>query len=119
MKKIGIGLLAAGLLGALDGLTALLSAPETRPEIAGIVMGSTIKGLMVGVAAGFFARKFRSVPVGVAFGLGVGFALALLVAVMQGKYYLEIVLPGSAVGAIVGFATQRYGQQPARIAQPA
>jgi hypothetical protein len=40
----------------------------------------------------------------------VGFALALAVAVMQGSHYVEILLPGSAVGAIVGYATQRYGQ---------
>jgi hypothetical protein len=29
------------------------------------------------------------------------------VAAMQGKYYVEIMLPGSILGAIVGFATQR------------
>jgi putative effector of murein hydrolase LrgA (UPF0299 family) len=28
---------------------------------------------------------------------------------MQHGYYLEIMLPGSIVGMIVGFATQRYG----------
>jgi hypothetical protein len=28
---------------------------------------------------------------------------------MQGGYYLEIVLPGTIVGLIVGFATQKYG----------
>jgi hypothetical protein len=28
------------------------------------------------------------------------------VAAMQGKYYLAIMLPGSILGAVVGFATQ-------------
>jgi hypothetical protein len=34
---------------------------------------------------------------------------------MQGKYYMEIMLPGSILGLIVGFATQRMGgsKQPA------
>ena len=43
------------------------------------------------------------------FGLLVGGVLALLVAAMQDKYYLRITLPGAVLGAIVGFATQRYG----------
>jgi putative effector of murein hydrolase LrgA (UPF0299 family) len=32
---------------------------------------------------------------------------------MQHGYYLEIMLPGSIVGMIVGFATQRFGAAPA------
>jgi hypothetical protein len=32
-----------------------------------------------------------------------------MVAYMQHGYYLEIILPGSIVGLIVGYATQRYG----------
>jgi putative effector of murein hydrolase LrgA (UPF0299 family) len=39
--------------------------------------------------------------------------LAFLVAYMQHGYYLEIILPGSIVGMIVGYATQRYGMTPA------
>jgi len=29
---------------------------------------------------------------------------------MQGGYYFEIILPGTLVGLIVGFATQKYGK---------
>jgi predicted membrane protein len=72
-------------------------------------VGSTIKGLIAGVAAGVFARKVSSVPLGILFGLAVGFALAFIVAYMQHGYYLEIILPGSIVGIIVGYATQKYG----------
>jgi hypothetical protein len=31
---------------------------------------------------------------------------------MGGKYYLEIILPGSLVGLLTGFATIRYGRGP-------
>jgi len=38
-------------------------------------------------------------------------ALSFAVAKLDGHgYYFQIVLPGSLLGAIVGFATQRYGQ---------
>jgi putative effector of murein hydrolase LrgA (UPF0299 family) len=47
------------------------------------------------------------------FGLAVGALLAFIVAYMQKGYYLEIMLPGSIVGMIVGFATQRFGATPA------
>jgi hypothetical protein len=32
---------------------------------------------------------------------------------MQGKYYFEIMLPGGTIGAILGWATQRYGTRSA------
>ena len=38
--------------------------------------------------------------------------LALPVALLQGKYYFQIILPGMLVGLIVGFATQKYGKSP-------
>jgi hypothetical protein len=112
MNKPLLGLLLGGLLGIFDGLSALLSAPETKPEIVGIVIGSTFQGLIAGLAIGFFARKYRSLPIGILFGLGVGAALATLVAVLQQGYYLEIILPGSILGMVVGYATQRYGNAP-------
>lgn len=110
MNKAVIGLLTGAVLGAVDGLGALISDPAVAPAIVGIVIGSTIKGIMVGVAAGFFARKVHSIPLGIGFGLLIGCALATLVAVLQQAHYVEIILPGSAVGAIVGFATQKFGK---------
>ncbi|MEA2463799.1 MAG: hypothetical protein QOJ98_1546, partial [Acidobacteriota bacterium] len=68
------------------------------------------KGVIAGIAAGIFARKVRSVAAGIAFGLAVGLVLAYGVAAMEGKYYFEIMLPGGIVGAILGWATQRYGR---------
>ena len=116
MNKPLFGLLLGAVLGAFDGLTALVSAPELRPEILGIVIGSTIKGIIAGVLIGWFAKRFDSLPLGLAFGGTVGLLLALAVAAMPASngqhYYWEIMLPGAAVGLIVGYATQKY--QPAR-----
>ena len=94
---------------------ALVFAAGGSILLMGIVIGSTFKGLVVGVCSGYFAKKVNSLPWGIVFGLVMGLLFAYLVAAMpdpSGKhYYFEIMLPGSIVGAIVGFATQRY--QPA------
>jgi hypothetical protein len=112
MNKILLGLLVGAVLGAFDGSTAWFY-PDVRAQLAGIIVGSTVKGLIAGVAAGMFARKVNSVPLGIMFGLAVGFILAFLVAYMQHDHYLAIILPGSLVGMIVGYATQKYGATPA------
>jgi hypothetical protein len=121
MSKPVLGILLGGILGVLDGLSALVSAPETRPMIVGIVIGSTVKGIIAGVLIGWFARKVDSLPLGILFGLGVGLLLAFLVAAMPSgtgeHYYWQIMLPGSFVGLIVGYATQRYGTRPAKHAR--
>jgi hypothetical protein len=113
MKKPLLGLLLGGVLGVLDGLSALLSAPEVAPEIMGIVIGSTMKGLLVGVLVGWFAYRVRSLAWGMVVGLIVSAFFAYLVAAMpspDGKhYYWEIILPGSILGLIVGYATQSFG----------
>jgi len=110
MNKVILGIVLGGILGVFDGLTALISAPETAPEIVGIVLGSTVKGLVAGLLIGWFARKAQNVWLGLAFGLVVGAFLAWLVT-LGGPYLWEIVIPGSIVGLIVGFATQRFGAQ--------
>jgi hypothetical protein len=102
-----------GVLGIFDGLSALISSPEVSSQIAGIVVGSTFKGLIAGILIGWFAKKVDSLPLGVVFGLVIGAALALPIAVMNSNalhhnYYWQIILPGSVVGLIVGYATQRH-----------
>jgi hypothetical protein len=111
MSKPIFGLLLGGILGVFDGLTAYFT-PEVRNQLLGIVIGSTFKGLVAGLSIGFFARRVKSPPLGVLFGLAVGLVLAWIVAALpdpNGKhYYFEIMLPGALVGGIVGYATQKY-----------
>jgi hypothetical protein len=112
MNKIMVGLIFGVVLGAVDGATALFY-PETRPLIAGIMVGSSFKGMLVGLLSGWFARKVQSTGWGIVVGSALGLLFAFLVAVMdasKGKpHYLEIMLPGFIVGAIVGFLTQKMG----------
>ena len=112
------GLLAGAALGVLDGLSALVSSPEVSDQIAGIVMGSSFKGLLAGVIIGLIARKLRSTVAG----LGVGTLVALVVTAPiaylnathygEPSYYWKIMLPGALVGAIVGYVVMRYGAAP-------
>lgn len=107
MNKITYGLILGGILGIFDGLTSWFT-PEVRPQLVGIVMGSTFKGLLAGVLIGIFARKVHSLGLGVLFGLGVGLLFAFFIAYMQRNYYVQIMVPGGLVGLIVGYATQKY-----------
>jgi len=109
MNRIVVGLLVGGVLGILDGLTAWFT-PEARPGIIGIVIGSTFKGLVAGAIIGLFARKVQSLGWTLLFGTFVGALLAFFIARLQGGYYLQIILPGSLVGLLTGYATIRYGR---------
>jgi hypothetical protein len=110
MKKPFLGTLLGGVLGVFDGLSALVSNPGVASEITTIVIGSTVKGLVAGALIGWFARRVDNVGAGIAFGLVVAGAFAALVAWLDGRgYWWQMMLPGCALGAIVGFATQRYG----------
>ena len=114
MNKALLGLLLGGILGVFDGLTAWFT-PAVRAQLLGIVIGSTVKGLIAGALIGYFARKVNSLPLGIMFGLAVGLLLAYAVAAMQpgpNHYYFEIMLPGGLVGTIIGYATQRFGRAP-------
>jgi peptidoglycan/LPS O-acetylase OafA/YrhL len=113
MSKAVLGLVIGAVLGVLDGLTAWFT-PEVRDQMTSIVIGSTFKGLLTGLAAGWAAKRFNSMTAAVLTGLGVGLALSYAVAAMPDEhgnhYYLQIVLPGSVLGLIVGFASQRFGR---------
>ena len=113
LNKPLLGLLLGAVLGAFDGLTALFT-PSAAPQIVGIVIGSTMKGLVVGVLVGWYAYRVRSMAKGVLIGLVVAAFFAFLVAAMPqpdgSHYWFEIMLPGSVVGVIVGYATQQFGR---------
>ena len=114
MNKLVLGLLLGAVLGAFDGLTALISAPQEAKNIVGIVIGSTFKGLIVGVLVGWYATRVRSLGKGLIVGLLVSAFFAFLIAAMPnqegGHYWLEIMIPGCIVGLIVGYATQTFGR---------
>ena len=58
-----LGLVLGGVLGVFDGLSALVSAPNDpaiKAGIVGIVIGSTVKGLITGVLIGWFAKRTQS-----------------------------------------------------------
>ncbi len=121
MKKPLFGMLLGGILGIPDGLSALVSAgddPNVRAGIVGIVIGSTVKGLITGLLIGWFARKSSSLPLAILFGLGVGLLLAFCVSLLQvaagqPAYYWEIMTPGAILGIIVGYATFTHHERPA------
>jgi hypothetical protein len=65
------------------------------------------------LAPHLFARKVQSTKWGIILGSTLGLLFAFGVAAMPSEtgehYYLEIMLPGFVVGAIIGFLTQRMG----------
>jgi hypothetical protein len=126
MSKPVLGLVLGGILGVFDGLSALVSAPDdpaVKAGIVGIVIGSTVKGIITGALIGWYAKRAASMGATLMFGLVVGLALAFTVSIMQKlagqpPYYWEIMLPGGILGIIVGYATFRSpASAPARAAQ--
>jgi hypothetical protein len=121
MSKPVLGLILGAILGAFDGLTAYLepdiaNRPDVGTVLSMIMFYSSIKGLIAGAIIGFFARKVTSLNGGILFGGAIGLLLAFLVAAMpdeSGKHYwLQIMIPGTYVGLILGFATQELGKIP-------
>ena len=121
MSKPVLGLVLGTILGIFDGLTALLepniaNSPEVGAAMTGIVIGSSVKGLLAGLIIGFFARKVKSLKSGIIFGGIVGLVLAFIIAAMPADaegnhYWLQIMIPGTIVGLILGYATQKYGKE--------
>src|SRR5687768_16020438 len=113
MNKILVGLIVGAVLGLIDGATAWFT-PEVRSQMLGIIIGSTMKGIIAGIAAGWYARRVQSVSKGIVFGFVVGLVLAFAVAAMPDAngqhYWWQIMVPGSILGGVIGWATQRYGR---------
>jgi hypothetical protein len=112
MNKPVFAMLLGGVLGFFDGLSALFYGPEIVPMIWGILAGSTFKGVVAGAIIGFVALRTQSMLTIVAVGVVVSAFFAYLVTI-GAPFFWEIILPGSIVGLIVGFATAKY-QAPVR-----
>jgi hypothetical protein len=118
VTKPMLGLVLGGVLGVFDGLSALVSAPNDpaiKAGIVGIVIGSTVKGIITGLLIGWFAKRTQSLSMAIGFGLAVGLALAFCVSLAQKMagqpaYYWQIMLPGGILGIIVGYATFTQGR---------
>ena len=89
--------------------------PRIKAGIVGIVIGSTVKGIITGLLIGWFAKRTQSLATAIVFGLAVGLALAFCVSLAQKlsgqpAYYWQIMLPGGILGVIVGYATFTQGR---------
>lgn len=120
MKRPVLGLLLGGVLGVFDGLSGLITAPEVAPQIGQIVGGSVFKGVLAGALIGWVSRRVRSVGAVLVWGGIIGLFFASLVTLaqkMSGEpaYYWQIMLPGTILGMIVGYATFRHQEKTATV----
>jgi hypothetical protein len=107
MKNVAFATALGGVLGIFDGMTAWFT-PEVRNQMVGIIIGSTVKGVVTGVLIGLFAKWVQSLVWGMLFGLAVGAFFAYLILLGNPGHALNIMLPGSLVGLIVGYAAQKH-----------
>ena len=75
MTRPVLGVVAGGVLGLIDGMSAWFY-PEARSMMVTIVLGSTIKGVLTGLAVGLVAKWKQSLPLGILAGALVGFVLS-------------------------------------------
>jgi hypothetical protein len=112
LTKPILGLAIGGMLGLLDGLSGFLE-PSLVPVMGSVITFSMLKGLIAGVAIGYLSQKVRSVVIGIIAGMAIASVLSLLVILHAGlALFWDIMLPGMLLGAIVGFATQKFGRAP-------
>ena len=108
-----IGLAVGGTLGLLDGLSGFLE-PSLAPLMGSVITFSLMKGLVSGVAIGYFAKRVHSTPLGILVGVLIAAVFSMLLILKAGMaLFWDIMLPGMLLGVIVGFATQRFGKQAA------
>jgi len=113
LTKPMLGLAVGGTLGLLDGLSGFLE-PSLAPLMGSVITFSLLKGLVSGVAIGYFSKRVHSMPLGILVGVVIASALSMLLILKAGiALFWDIVLPGMLLGVIVGFATQRFGRLPA------
>ena len=111
VTKPMLGLAVGGVLGLLDGLSGFLE-PSLGPVMGSVITFSLLKGLVSGIAIGYFSQIVHSMAAGIVAGLGIAGVLSLLLILHAGMaLFWDILLPGMLLGGIVGFATQRFGSR--------
>jgi len=111
LTKPMLGLALGGTLGLLDGLSGFLE-PSLVPFMASVITFSLLKGLAAGILIGYVSQKVHSIAVGMIAGMAIAAALSLLVVLGAGMaLFWDIMLPGMLLGVIVGFVTQKFGNQ--------
>lgn len=110
LTKPMLGLAVGGVLGLLDGLSGFFE-PSLAPVMGSVITFSLLKGLLAGIATGYISQRVHSMLLGILAGIGISAGLSLLVILRAGMaLFWDILLPGMLLGAIVGFATQRFGR---------
>jgi hypothetical protein len=105
-----LGLAVGGVLGLLDGVSGFFE-PSLAPMMGSVITFSLLKGLLAGIATGYVSQRVRSMLLGILAGIGIAAVLSFLVILHAGMaLFWDILLPGMLLGAIVGFATQRFGR---------
>jgi hypothetical protein len=113
VTKPMLGLAVGGTLGLLDGLSGFLE-PSLAPLMTSVITFSLLKGLISGVAIGYFSKRVQSMLLGIFAGVAIAAAFSMLLILKAGlALFWDIMLPGMLLGVIVGFATQRFGKQTA------
>jgi hypothetical protein len=111
LTKPALGLAVGGTLGLLDGLSGFLE-PALAPVMGSVIALSLLKGLVSGIAIGYFSQKVQLMTAGIVVGIAIAAVLSFLVILRAGMaLFWDILLPGMLLGGIVGFATQRFGRK--------
>jgi hypothetical protein len=111
LTKPILGLTVGGMLGLIDGLSGFL-APSLAPVMAGVITFSTLKGLLSGIAIGYFAKRVKSMPKALFAAIAISALFSFLVILRAGMgLFWDIMLPGMLLGLIVGLTTQKFGRQ--------
>jgi hypothetical protein len=110
VTKPVLGLIVGGTLGLMDGLSGFFE-PSLGPMMGSVITFSMLKGLVAGAAIGYLSQRVRSIVIGIIAGIAIAAILSLVVVMHAGMaLFWDIMLPGMLLGAIVGFATQRWGK---------
>ena len=111
LTKPVLGLAVGGILGLLDGLSGFFE-PSLAPVMGSVITFSLLKELVAGIATGYVSQRVHSMLLAVLAGIAIAAVLSLLVILRAGMaLFWDILLPGMLLGAIVGFATQRFGRK--------